>query len=283
MIEVIRKVVEAEIKKMHIAEIGVVTSIFPHSSDSDKDNYECNVKLKYKDFELRKVPVATQHIGLANTPNIGDLVLVSFVNGDINSPVVVGRLYTDEDRPPVNKEEEVIYIPPYSKSSDLRRVHMEFPGGMLLSVTDDDVTVEAGKTTLTLNRDGDVQIESSANLNIQSQGDMSFSAKSITMDSELDTTFKAGTDIIMTCDKEAQIRGQTLVQINSKNATKIEGVNVEVYAQEDTLVTGLGRGVSIVGYNVAVNADSDVGISGNEVDIEGAINTTIKGAQVSIN
>lgn len=267
MIEVIRKVVEAEIQKIHIAEIGVVTSIFPHSSDSDKDNYECNVKLKYKDFELRKVPVATQHIGLANTPNIGDLVLVSFVNGDINSPVVVGRLYTDEDRPPVNKEEEVIYIPPYSKSSDLRRVHMEFPGGMLLSITDDDVTVETGKTTLKLNRDGDIQIESNANLNIQSQGDMSFSAKSIIMDSELDTTIKAGTDIIMTCDKEAQIRGQTLVQINSQNDTKIEAPHVEVWGRDDTLVTGGNRGVSIVGNTIAVSADVEVSIEGPMVNI----------------
>ena len=75
MIEVIRKIIEDEINKLHIAELGEVTSIFPHSSGSDKENYECNVRLKYKDLELRRVPVATQHIGLADIPNVGDLVV----------------------------------------------------------------------------------------------------------------------------------------------------------------------------------------------------------------
>lgn len=107
IVEVIRKIVDAEMNKLHVAEFGVVTSIFPHSSESDKENYECNVKLKYRDLELRKVPVATQHIGLANIPNVGDLVLVTFANGDINAPVVIGRLYTDEDRPPVDRKSVV--------------------------------------------------------------------------------------------------------------------------------------------------------------------------------
>jgi len=253
MIEVIRKIVEAEIRKIHIAEIGVVTSIFPHSSDSDKDNYECNVKLKYKDFELRKVPIATQHIGLVNTPNIGDLVLVSFVNGDINSPVVVGRLYTDEDRPPVSKEEEVIYIPPYSKSSDLRRVHMEFPGGMLLSVTDDDVTVEAGKTTLKLNRDGDIQIESSANLNIQSKGDMSFSAndvsfsaKNIKMDSEFDTSFQAGSDLI--------ISGHNRLDLTTFGMMGLEAEGmIELTSKISEVSIDGARSVNITGPTVNIN------------------------------
>lgn len=183
MIEVIRKIIEDEISKLYVAELGVITSIFPHSGENDKENYECNVKLKYRDLELRKVPVATQHIGLANIPNVGDLVLVTFLNGNVNAPVIIGRLYTDEDRPPTNKEEEIIYIPPYSKSSDLRRIHMEFPGGIILSVKDDQVSVEAGKTKLKMNRDGDIDIESAAKVNMKATGDMSLSAANLKIES----------------------------------------------------------------------------------------------------
>src|SRR6476469_2565259 len=111
IIEVIRRVAEAEVKKMHFMELGVVTSVFPHSTQSDKDNYECNIRLKDKDVELRKVPVATQHVGLSNILHVNDLVLVSFINCDINSPVIVGRLYNDEDRPPLSKMEEIVYKP----------------------------------------------------------------------------------------------------------------------------------------------------------------------------
>lgn len=183
MIEVIRKIIEDEISKLYVAELGVITSIFPHSSKNDKENYECNVKLKYKELELRRVPVATQHIGLANIPNVGDLVLVTFLNGNVNAPVVIGRLYTDEDRPPTNKEEEIIYIPPYSKSSDLRRIHMEFPGGIVLSIKDDEVSVKAGRTTLRMNRDGDIDVESAAKVDMKATGDMSLSAANLKIES----------------------------------------------------------------------------------------------------
>jgi len=221
MIETIKKIVESELRKLYIAELGVVTSIFPHSSDSDKDNYECNVKLKYRDLELRKVPIATQHIGLANTPNVGDLVLVTFVNGSINAPIIIGRLYTDEDRPPLNKEEEVIYMPPYSKSSDLRRIHMEFSSGIILSIADEEVKVEAGKSKVTLKRDGDILIESNAKINvtasgdatINSKGNMSFSASNIKLESQGTMEIKAGATAKFEASGTLDIKG-AMVNIN---------------------------------------------------------------------
>lgn len=213
MFEVIRKIVDHEMRRIHVTELGVVTSIFPHSSDSDKENYECNVKLKYRDLELRKVPVATQHIGLAHIPNVGDLVLITFVNGNVNAPVIIGRLYTDEDRPPINKEEEIIYTPPYSKQSGLRRVHLELSSGVVLSITDDDVTVEAGKTTVKLNRDGDIDIKSSANLNVKATGDLSFSAANITIESQQNIEIKAGATAEINATGPLTIKG-AMVNIN---------------------------------------------------------------------
>src|SRR5262245_34276249 len=108
IVSIMKKVAAHEAQKIHTHELGIVTSVFPHKSDSDKENYQCSVKLKNKkqsdgsDFELRRVPVATQHIGLANIPNVGDLVIIGFVGGDINAPVILGRLYNDEDLPPQN-------------------------------------------------------------------------------------------------------------------------------------------------------------------------------------
>ena len=108
IVATMKKVAEQEVRRLATLELGVVTSVFPHASESDKDNYQCSVKLKHRkqpdgsDFELRKVPVATSHIGLAHIPNVGDLVVLGFVNGEINAPVVLGRLYNDEDLPPKN-------------------------------------------------------------------------------------------------------------------------------------------------------------------------------------
>jgi phage baseplate assembly protein gpV len=108
IVAIMKKVAENEARRLSTLELGVVTSVFPHASDSDKDNYQCSVRLKHRkqpdgsDFELRKVPVATSHIGLANIPNVGDLVVLGFLNGDINAPIILGRLYNDEDVPPKN-------------------------------------------------------------------------------------------------------------------------------------------------------------------------------------
>ncbi|HBL11925.1 MAG TPA: hypothetical protein DD379_11050 [Cyanobacteria bacterium UBA11162] len=114
IIGAIQKVAEQEVRKIYTTELGIVTAVFPHASDSDKDNYQCSVKLKNKkqpdgqEFELPKVPIATSHMGLVNSPNIGDLVIVSFIGGNLNAPVIIGRLYNDEDQPPVNKEKEFL-------------------------------------------------------------------------------------------------------------------------------------------------------------------------------
>lgn len=114
IVGVMKKVAEHEISKIYTTELGIVTAVFPHAAENDKDNYQCSVKLKNKkqpdgkDFELRKVPITTSHIGLVNIPNVGDLVLVTFLGGDINAPVIIGRLYNDQDLPPINKEKEFI-------------------------------------------------------------------------------------------------------------------------------------------------------------------------------
>jgi len=225
MVEVIRKIVEAEIRKIHVAELGVVTSIFPHASDGDKDNYECNVKLKNTGLELQKVPVATQHIGLAHIPKVDEMVLVTFLNGDINAPILIGRMYTAEDRPPANDGEEIIYIPPYSENADLRRLHMELPSGIILSVTDDILNVEAGKTMLKINRDGDIEVESNEKVSITASGEMIFNADKITIESKQDMNITAGTN--------ATIKGESGVKMESSATFEIKAsatANIEASA-----------------------------------------------------
>lgn len=148
-VEIMKRVAQKEVEKIYTMELGVVTSVFPHASDSDKDNYQCSVKLKNKkqadgsDFELRKVPVATQHVGLANIPNVGDLVVVSFVDGNINAPIILGRLYNDEDMPPKNDLGQIILT------------NME-------SIT---IKTNAG-TQIEIDADGNVKIESAGDVTI---------------------------------------------------------------------------------------------------------------------
>lgn len=236
IVETIKGIAQTELKKLHLPELGVVTSIFPHSSASDKDNYECNVRLKNADVELRKVPIATQCIGLVGVPRVGDLVVLAFVNGDINAPIVIGRLYNDEDRPPLNKAEEVIYVPPYARKPDVRRIYLEFPDGMIFRITDDEVDINAGKTKVIIQRDGDVIIEAKANINVKAEGDttlkskgnMTFSGSSIKIESEKDLTMKSGTDLKVQSGASAEIKASAEMKVEATAQMKIKGATVNI-------------------------------------------------------
>jgi translation initiation factor IF-1 len=109
IIDIIRRVVRQELARSRGSQLGVVTAIFPHTAGDDQNNYEVSVRLKHEDLELRRVPMAVGHVGVAAPPRIGDLVLVQFVDGDLNQPLVTGRFYHADERPPLHHEGEVLF------------------------------------------------------------------------------------------------------------------------------------------------------------------------------
>jgi len=234
MVEVIRKIVEAEIRKIYVTEVGVVTSVFP-----DPDGfYRCHVKLLSRgvvdrydgEIELRDVPIATQQIGLVNIPNIDDLVLVSFLNGDFQAPVIIGRLYNDMQKPPANEIDEFVYVAPEITGNDenARRVYVEFPSGIKLTMTEDIVNLEAGATVLKINRDGNVEIECNEAVSITATGDMTFKANTITMESNTSMDFKGATGVKMESDMTVDIKAGTTANIEASLPLTLKGAQVNI-------------------------------------------------------
>lgn len=181
LFDTIRRIVQEEIARTRSAELAVVQEQHPHADDSDKDNYACTVALRDSGIVLKQVPMATQRIGSVSIPAVGELVLVQFIGGDINAPVITGRLYNDEDRPPVNDDgQAIVHLPLGAGDSDA--VHMELHSGntrelviklgdgLALSLRDDDPVVElavdGSRAMVTIDRDGAVKIESQGNINI---------------------------------------------------------------------------------------------------------------------
>jgi len=173
---------------------------------------------------------------LAGIPRVGDLVLLVFLNGDINAPIVAGRLYNDEDRPTLNFAEELIYVPPYKPNTKVRRIHFEFPQGMIFTITDEKVDIKAGKTTIVVNRDGDVSIESKANVNVKaegdatlkSKGDITISGASINIESQKDMNLKSGSDMKMNADASAEFKSSAGMSVETSAQMKIKGAIVNI-------------------------------------------------------
>ena len=119
LFETIRSIVQQEIKQLRIGELAIVQEQHSHESDSDQENYSCTIALRDSNIVLSKVPVATSRLGMASIPDVGDLVLVQFLHGDINAPIIVGSLYNDEDRPPANASgQAVLQLPKDGSEGD---------------------------------------------------------------------------------------------------------------------------------------------------------------------
>jgi phage baseplate assembly protein gpV len=239
----IQEIVRDELRRVYLTALGVVEAVFPHGASGDDDNYACDVRLKNSHLLLRRVPIATGHVGTAIIPHVSDLVVVVFEGGDVNQPIVVGRLYDDVDRPPLNHVGEGIFRMPLAEADDKtikgavrniqsnsppREILVEMPPKIVVRITDGEVRATAGKTemtldqpdgsggtvkvvagrtTITMNQDGDVTVEAAQSMTLDAVGDLSLHGRNIDVKADLGVSIQGGTKAELTGGTTAELRG----------------------------------------------------------------------------
>jgi phage baseplate assembly protein gpV len=176
MVDTIRAIVRDELRRVQFPDLGVVSAVFPRSGESDKNNHQVNLKLRGTALELQKVPVAVGRLGLSALPNVGDLMVVAFIGGDLNAPVALAAVYDHQRHPPVAEPHELVYQPPDDAESNVRRVHIELQDGSSVSLDDDKLSVSMGGTSLVIEKDGDVSIEAKGDIQLKSDGKIALQA-----------------------------------------------------------------------------------------------------------
>lgn len=172
--------------------VGTVTATFGASGATP--DHAVTVTLRDTGIVLPGVPVAVGALGFASLPATGDLVLVDFLDGDLNAPVAVGRLYTDAAAPPAAAVDGTMALElpagggtPALKLAvalDGKTIALEM-GGTPLKIDVDDqkivveidtmklsvgkdgggrVALEAGSTKVTLKKDGDLTVHTDGKL-----------------------------------------------------------------------------------------------------------------------
>jgi hypothetical protein len=159
LVTLVQAIVHDTLDGFRTAELGVVTTLHSHESGGDKNNYECDVELRDSGLELKRVPIATHRVGEVAIPNPGDLVLVQYMNGDIHSAVITGRLHTDQVRSPEAKPREHVYVSQDADEAGVRRFYLELPKSNKVTLEDAKLVLEMGKTTVTVENDGKVEIK----------------------------------------------------------------------------------------------------------------------------
>jgi translation initiation factor IF-1 len=227
MVEIMQQVVRQELVRRRTSLLGVVTAVFAHTDADDDNNYEVDLRLKHEDLELRKVPVAIGHVGVAAPARVDDLVLVEFVDGDLNQPLVVGRFYHADERPPLHHEDEVLFeqrVP----DGTLNQLRFTDDGSIYLQrdVTKPEDNSEAKATIRIDGASGDVRITAGDAIVVD-----------LTNDSELRITCD-GKPLVVTCDS---------LTITCDSGMTVEG---DVQINGDLQVSGAAGSTTISGHEI---------------------------------
>lgn len=258
IVSTIQEIVRQELRRVRITELGLVEDVYPHNSSNDDDNYGCDVRLKNSGLVLKRVPIATGQIGTVAIPNKGDLVAVAFEKGDVNQPLVIGRFYNADDRPPLNNPDEIIFRLPLAKGDDdtvkaairnisdnspPREVLLEMTPKITVQVNDDTikavagktemqldqpgesggtVTIFAGGTQITIQQDGDVTIEAGQNITLKIEtGDLSIEAMNVSIKSQLNTNIEAS-------GGQATLKGSLGVTVDGTISSTLQGATISI-------------------------------------------------------
>lgn len=184
LIDTLRAMVRDELARIRPPELGIVLAVF--ANDEDGNNHQVDVRLRGTGVELQRAPVTVARYGMSILPRVGDLVLVMFVGGNLNAPIVVGSVYDENIQPPEAAPGEVVYQIPDEGAE--RHLHLELPSGMSYTVDDEAMKIVAGGTEVLLEKDGNLQIKAAGNIELKADGD-------ITLEASGKLTLKAATDV----------------------------------------------------------------------------------------
>ncbi|MFZ5826107.1 MAG: phage baseplate assembly protein V [Bacillota bacterium] len=228
LVAMLRQLIRAELALHTSSHLGVVEAVAGHAA-SDNENYGCDVRLRGRDLVLAGVPIATDHVGTVAPPAKGDLVLIHFVGGDPDQPVIAGRFYSDQLRPPEYGLSEIVtHLPPDAGESDrvelavkggksgARSWTLRLPSDLSISVTDKKVEAVVGPLTLTIDGDGGeatitssgstVTVKDSGEITVQGQGN-------VTIEAQGNLELKAGANLKLSAGAVAELKG-SVVNIN---------------------------------------------------------------------
>lgn len=196
---VMSEVARRELAAHRSLALGVVTEAFSNEGGSGEHHLDCNVRLHGSELVLQHVPVAVARPGLSALPRIGDLVVLGFLDGDVNGPILLGTIHAADVPSPDAKPDEVVYEVP-DAGGDVRRLELILPNGNKLTVKDDMVTIDMGGTTVVVESGGAITLEAGGDISITANGNLKLEAKA-------DVEIKAAANATLEAGASATLKG----------------------------------------------------------------------------
>lgn len=207
LVSLIRQVVQTELRGQAPSAFGVIEAV--HLPDAmGTTQYACDIRLQGTEAIYEKVPLCTAYLGHVAPPIVGDMVLLAFVGGDPDQPVVAGMVFSETVTAPEVAEGQSLTRLPHDGADDARidttqtagtngsrEWSVALPSGPTLSLTDGTVKATVGDLSLTLDNDGGeatittgggtITLTAGGDITIQGDG-------ALTIEAAANLTIKAG-------------------------------------------------------------------------------------------
>lgn len=182
-------------------------------------------------------PYATNKAGIFFMPEIGDEVILSFVNNDPSFPVIVGSLYSSQRTPPFTPDQPNTNKAIVSNAQlkitmdDVKKViQIRTPGGHIVTMSDDQKSVtivdsnsnkmEMTSSGISISSPGDINIKATGQIQMQAQTNISIKA---TADLSLQ-----GLNVSAKAQVALSAQGQAQAELSASGQTTVRGAMVMI-------------------------------------------------------
>ena len=174
----------------------------------------------------------------------------------MNHPLIVGRFYNADDRPPLNNPNEVIFRLPLAEADDKtikaairnlpanqepREILIEMAPQITVRISDGAVratagdtemildqphdsggrvTVVTGRTKIVMNQSGDVRVEVAGDMTIKTEGNL-------TLDADGNVAIK-GTNVSAEAKANAEVKANGNAKLQGSLAATVQGLNLSL-------------------------------------------------------
>ncbi|MFZ6774431.1 type VI secretion system tip protein VgrG [Undibacterium sp. SXout7W] len=178
---------------------------------------------------------ATNKAGIFFMPEIGDEVVLGFLNEDPSFPIILGSLYSSKNVPPftpdaANTNKAVVTKGQLKITMDDEKkiTVISTPGGQIITLSDDakSITIEdSNKNTITLSDSG-ITLNSPKDINLSANGNVNISAKgAMTLKASTNMTSSAA-NISTSASASLSLSGDASAKLNSSGVLTIKGAMV---------------------------------------------------------
>ncbi|MBK7337622.1 MAG: type VI secretion system tip protein VgrG [Saprospirales bacterium] len=217
---------------------GVVTKIDQDPDGHERIQIKIPVLLNSETLWARMATIyATDQGGVYFLPEIGDEVIVGFIQNDPLYPVILGKLHSQKIKPPFTADNQNSNKGIVTKSKlklvfedQKKNILIETPGGQKIWLKDEDKTItiqDSNNNKIVMDNSG-IVINSAKDLTLKATGKISLEAnQNIALESKGGDVSSAGLNVKIDAKITASVKG-SMAELKGTASTEVKGAIVRI-------------------------------------------------------